>query len=248
MRPRLAAALLLALALAACQGAPTEPPRPASQAKGDAAARAREAMARRDWNMAAPLLREAVAARPADVSLHYDLAVAASYLDLRDEAIREFRWVVANAQPDSQEYKAAKSWLAEAEGTGGTRSTAAPPARPADKSTTLHVERVGDAGLYGRVTWSSEPGGPQSTKRMQIHLTGLPGTSAKEQRYTVRTDDEGRYEFKRIVAGPYKLSDRVAGQPVWRLKVQVEAGRETAVDLQPGNSVTLRDDFPDEGR
>jgi hypothetical protein len=246
VRRRRLAGLLLALALAACQGGPTEP-RPASEAQADTAARARQAIARRDWNAAAPLLREAVGARPADVSLHYDLAVAASYLDLRDEAIREFRWVVANAQRDSQEYKAAKSWLAEADG-GGTRSTAAPSAPSADTSTTLHVERVGDAGLYGRVTWSTEPGGPASTKRMQIHLTGLPGTSAKEQRYTVRTDDEGRYQFKKIVAGPYKLSDRVAGQPVWRLKVQVEAGRESAFDLHPGNSVTTRDDFRDETR
>jgi hypothetical protein len=80
---------------------------------------------------------------------------------------------------------------------------------------------------------------------MQLHLTGIPGTSSKEQRYTIRTDDEGRYEFKRIVAGPYKVTDRVAGTPTWRLRVEVEPGRDTAFDLSPTNSISVRDDFPD---
>jgi hypothetical protein len=245
VRRRPLAALVVVLALVACQRAPSEPP-PVAQPAVDIAARAREAVGRQDWQAAAPLLREAIAASPADVSLHYGLAVAASYLELHDEAIREFRWVVAHAHPDSQEYKAARSWLAEVDAVAAPRSAAA--ARPGDRPAVLHVERVGDAALYGRVTWSTEPGGPHSTKRMQVHLTGLPGTSSKEQRYTVRTDDEGRYEFRRIVAGPYKLSDRVAGKPVWRVRVDVEAARETGFDLHPGNSAAVRDDFPAEDR
>jgi hypothetical protein len=247
----LAASVLVALA--ACQGPPPPaPPPPAAQP--DAPTRAREAMRRGEWSTAAPLLRQAIGAQPANVSLHYDLAVTATYLEARDEAAREFQWVLANASPDSPEYKAARSWLAEAGLLGGPpRSTGAigatpAPSRPADKPAIVHVERTGDAGLFGRVTWSSEPGGPHSTRRLQIHLTGLPDSPTKDQRYTVRSDEEGRYEFKRIVPGPYKLSDRVAGKPTWRVRVDVPPGRDTVLDLNPTNSVNARDDFPDTAR
>lgn len=246
------AASVLVVALTACQGPPPPPPAPAAVPTADAASRAREAIRRQQWAAAAPLLREALGVQPREVSLHYDLAVVATYLDARDEATREFRWVLANADPGSPEYKAARSWLAEAGLLGGAQATASADrgdsARTADRPGLVHVERTGDAGLYGRVTWGPEPGGPHATKRMQIHLWGLPDSPAREQRYTIRTDEEGRYEFKRIVPGPYKLSDRVAGKPVWRLRVQVEPGRETVFDLNPGNSVTIRDDFPDTPR
>jgi hypothetical protein len=229
------------LALAGCQS-PPPPAAPASSTapSADFAAQAREAAARKDWKAAAPLFRQAIAAQPTEYKLHYELAVVATYLDARDEAIREFRWVVANAPPDSAEYKAAKNWLAESGGSSGATAGVTP--APADIP---HVERVGDAGLYGQVTWTAPSGGPHSTKRMQVHLTGVPGSPSEEQRYTVRTDDEGKYEFRRIVAGSYKLADRVAGKPTWRLRVEVEPGRDTALDLNPANSVTARDDFPE---
>jgi len=148
---------------------------------------------------------------------------------------------MANAAADSQEYKMAKSWLAESAAATEPASGTATPA-PAHIP---HVERTGDAGLYGRVTWTSEPGGPPSTRRMQVHLYGVANSPTKDQRYTVRTDEEGRYEFRRIVAGQYKLTNRVAGKPNWRVRVEVEPGRDTAFDLHPGNSTNVRDDFPE---
>lgn len=228
------------LVLAACQSPPPPAAPTSTAASVDFATQARAAAARSDWTAAAPLFRQAIAVSPNDYKLHYELGVAATYLEARDEATREFRWVVANAPPDSAEYKGAKAWLADSGGASGAVAavTPAPPDIP-------HVERVGDAGLYGQVTWTAATGGPHSTRRMQVHLTGLPGTPAQEQRYTVRTDDEGKFEFRKIVAGSYKLADRVAGQPTWRLRVEVEPGRDTALDLDPANSVTARDDFPE---
>jgi hypothetical protein len=235
------------LAVAACQN--PAPPQPAAttQVVASAADRAREAVAKSDWKAAALLYREALATAPADVALHYGLAVAASHLDEREEARREFRWVVANASPDSQEYRVAKAWLAEAMGTTttGTASTSATGTTTSRSATTASVERSGDSGLYGRVIWASEPNGPPTTQRMQLHLYGVANTATKDQRYSVRTDEEGRYEFKRIVAGPYKLTNRVAGRPNWRVRVEVESGRDTAFDLHPGNSMNVRDDFPE---
>ena len=248
-RPLAGGALLLAVA--ACQNpAPSPPTAATTQVVAPAAVRAREAAARADWKAAAPLYREAITAAAADVALHYGLAVAATHLDDRDEAQREFRWVVANASPDSQEYRMARAWLAE---TVGATTTSAAPASATGATTsgsraTAQVERFGDAGLYGRVIWSSEPNGPPTTQRMQLHLYGVANTVTKDQRYTVRTDEEGRYEFKRIVPGPYKLTNRVAGNPNWRVRVEIESGRDTAFDLHPGNSTNVRDDFPEPSR
>jgi hypothetical protein len=231
----------LLLALAGCQS-PPPPATPSSSTAPsvDFAAEARAAAARQDWKAAAPLFRQAIAASPTDYKLHYELGVVGTYLDARDEAAREFRWVVSNAPPESAESRAARQWLAENGGSTGAVAAVTP--APADIP---HVERVGDAGLYGQVAWTAGAGGPHATRRMQVHLTGVPGTPSQDQRYTVRTDDDGKYEFRRIVAGSYKLADRVAGKPTWRLRVEVEPGRDTALDLNPTNSVSVRDDFPE---
>ena len=239
MRRTLAGAAMI-LALTACQSPVPPPAAPVAAPVVAPAVQAREAAARSDWRAAAALFRDAIAQAPGEVLLHYELAVVATHLDDREEATREFRWVVANASPESQEHRLAKAWLADTE-----PATTATTSDTAKTSPTLHVERAGDADLYGRVAWSSEPNGPASTRRMQVHLSGLAETSTKEQRYTVRTDDEGRYEFKRIVAGPYKMTDRVAGKPTWRVRVEVQAGRDTSFDLHPGNSLGVRDDFPE---
>jgi hypothetical protein len=243
-RPLAGAALVLALT--ACQNpAPPPPAASAPEPPVAAAVRAREAAARSDWTAAAPLFRQAIAEAPGDLALHYGLAVAATYLENREEATREFRWVLANAAPESEEYRLARTWLADSATTATPAGTSGTPPAPLNIP---HVERTGDAGLYGRVTWSAEPNGPPSTRRMQVHLYGIANSATKEQRYTVRTDDEGRFEFKRIVAGPYKLTNRVAGKPTWRVRVEVEPGRDTAFDLYPGNSTNVRDDFPEESR
>jgi len=235
------AGVAMILALTACQNAAPPPAASVAAPAVAPAVQAREAAARSDWRAAAPLFREAIAQAPGEIALHYELAVVATHVDDREEATREFRWVVVNASPDSQEYRLAKAWLDDASQPESTTTTTS-----STKATpVLHVERAGDANLYGGVVWSSEPNGPHSTRRMQIHLYGVPNTATKEQRYTVRTDDEGRFEFKNIVAGPYKLTNRVAGKPTWRVRVDVEAGRDTGFDLHPGNSINVRDDFPE---
>jgi hypothetical protein len=40
------------------------------------------------------------------------------------------------------------------------------------------------------------------------------------------------------------LTNRVAGQPIWRLRVELKPGEEKQLDLDPGNSIAVRDDFP----
>lgn len=94
------------------------------------------------------------------------------------------------------------------------------------------------------VTWAEPPNTPVPVQRRQLHRKGIHGTTSEGTSYTVRSDEAGRYEFTRVVPGPYKLTDAIAARPTWRLKLQVERGNRTVLDLSPGNSGKVRDDFP----
>lgn len=234
MSPRTRGALA-SVCLVLAVGCQSPPPAPPPTATAPVAMDAARAFERREWVLAARLLREALVRDPNNLTLHYHLAIAASHLDLRAEAIREFKWVLEMAARGSQEAETARRWLTEA----GVLVAEGQPVGPVPDETT------GDAALSGRVVWDAPAEAPVDTRRMQLFLIGLPDTPTREQRYVLRTDQEGRFDFKRIVAGPYRLTNRVAGDPTWRLKVQIEPGREQTLDLGPANSTRARDDFPD---
>ena len=243
MRTRWAALALVFLIAAACERQSVA--RVVADASGPAPAEAaRIAMASRDWLAAAPLFRQAIAKTPDDVALHYDLAICASYLDLRDEAAREFQWGLAHGAPGSEEVQVSRRWLADAGGVAASPATsdqAAPVPDPNDP-------RTGDGSVRGIIRWA-EPGQrtEQPLNRKLLHLVGLKNTATHGLRYNVRSDENGRYEFTNIVAGPYKLTDAIAGEPMWRLKISVPKAQETAVDLDTQNSAKVRDDFPERG-
>ena len=75
------AAIGLALAVGACRRAPEVPP-----AAVDHAAEARKAIAAQQWAVAAGHLRTALQLNPKSLVLHYNLAICATWLDLKDEA------------------------------------------------------------------------------------------------------------------------------------------------------------------
>jgi hypothetical protein len=237
---RLLGSALLVLVVSACGS-----PAPAPTAEYDVVAEALKAFDRSDWAQAARLLREATAKQPSDVRLHYSLAVAATHLTLREEAIREFQWVVANGVPGSPEVVAARNWLnaagvavAEASAGGDTDRTAGNGARDPDR---------GDNVVRGRVTWpDGEP--PVKLTRLQLFLKGIGGTPTENVYLVLRTDEEARFEFKDVPPGEYKLTNRIAGEPLWRLRVKVAEGQEASLDLSPQNSLRVRDDFPQDGK
>ena len=233
-RAALAAALCTALVVGACQRAP-ETPAPGS-AIVDAAAEARKALAAGDCAAAAPHLRAAIARDPQSLFLHYNLGVCASRLNARDETIREFQWVVAHADPKTEEARIARRWLVEA-GVLTEGATAEATANP----------YVGDSTVRGVVTWSEGGGAAAPRSRQQLFLKGLRGTPNQALQFVRRSDESGSYVFKNVPAGTYKLTDVIGGQPKWRLKVVVEPGQETAIDLSPENGLPARDDFPQDG-
>jgi len=203
------------------------------------AAEGLKAFERGDWIGAARMLRQAVLREPSRLKLHYALAIADTYLEARDEAIREFQWVLANAPAGSPESQTAREWLTQA---GVLKAAATPPA-PAAPPEPPDAAQL--AGVEGQVTWK-EPNPPVKTSRLQLFLKGIGGTKTQEEYHVLFTDDEGRFAFKNLPPGPYKLVDRIAGKPDWRLRVEVEPGQRLAVDLTPDNSTRARDDFPND--
>ena len=119
---------------------------------------------------------------------------------------------------------------------------------PDARAEIVALRRESDATVRGIVRWA-EPGqkADQPLNRKLLHLVGLKNTATHGLRYNVRSDENGRYEFTNIVAGPYKLTDAIAGEPMWRLKITVPQAQETAVDLDTQNSAKVRDDFRERG-
>ena len=218
-------ALGVALTLGACQSAP-EAPRVAAPVV-DHVAQARQALAAQQWAVAAEHLRAALSTDPSSLFLHSNLAICATWLDLKDEATREFEWVVAHAPGDSEEAKVARRWLAG--NRSGTETTA--------MASAANDPMVGDSSIHGIATW----GEPLS--RHQIFLTGLPDAPNKEFFRGVRTDYSGNYMLAKIPAGSYRLTDALGPEAKWRLKVKVEAGQDLAIDLTQDNGVQRRDDL-----
>ena len=239
---KLAALALLGavvLTAAACQH-PSSSSLPATT-QIDHAAEARKAFDRQDWAHAASHFRLALQKSPEDLGLHYGLAVSVSWLDIRDEAITEFEWVVAHAASGSDEARVAREWLAGARGRSVAGSR--PSGSDADRD-----ERVGNSGVHGRIVGNEGRGVTEPLTRFQVHLYAIGEDGAsKGMSFHVRTDREGNYKFSKIPPGTYKLTDSNVLTPKWRLKIEVRQGEDALIDLGPENSLNVRDDFPKSG-
>lgn len=224
----------LLVLLAGCQS----PSRPVqSSAPEDPAAMAARALAAGRYEDAIKLYRQALADAPGKVALHYGLGVASSYLDRRDDAVREFRWVVQYGAQTAPEVAAARQWL--------TRAGALPPV-VFTTSTPIRSDRereAGNASLEGRAVFAEAGQAPTPMARLQLFLA--PENPTQKEYYNLRTDDEGNFKFPNVIPGSYKLTNRVAGQPIWRLRVELKASDSQVLELTPANSLTVRDDFPE---
>lgn len=224
----------VALLAVACQAGP---PAPRGEAP-DAGAAAASALARDQYREAAELYRRALVAAPASVPLHFGLGVALSHLALTNEAIAEFRWVVGHGQAGSSEVETARSWL--------QRVGALPAPVRRDPAPSGQERQPGQASLEGHAVFGPPGTEPKPVKRLQLYLIGQPDGQARDERYVLRTDEDGRFRFANVRSGSYKLTNRIAGTPIWRLRVELAASQDVVLDLDPRNSVTSRDDFPEQ--
>jgi tetratricopeptide (TPR) repeat protein len=226
--------LAATVALVLLLGCTSPPPSGPAATTQDVEADAMAAVSRGDWTTAADLLRRALGQNPTSAKLHYNLGVAASYVGPRDDAIREFQWIIANLAPELSEAQEARRWLTEAGVLARPTETAAAVPEQTSEPT------PGDSGVRGQVLWAE--GRP--TARVQLFLKGVPNSPNANQQWVMRTDDSGRFEFKRIPPGTYMLTNKVAGSPTWRLRVKLAPGEITSLDLGEDNSARVRDDFP----
>ena len=226
---------LMSVTVVGCQQPSVRPV--VKKAEVDHTAEGHKAFDRQEWSVAASHYRTALLKRPEDLLVHYRLAISASWLDRRDEAMTEFDWVVAHTAASSEEGRVAREWLA-----GARRSVAR--ASVGGGESDARDERVGDSGVHGRIVWGGGRG-DEPLKRFQIHLYAQsPDGTPKGMSFHVRTDRDGNYKFEKIPPGIYKMTDDNVGTPKWRLRVQVQQGEDALIDLSPGNSINTRDDFP----
>jgi hypothetical protein len=204
----------------------------------DAAALAASALERGDYARAAELYRGALAAAPESVPLHYGLGVSASHLERKAEAIRELSWVLEHGGADSSEVRAARRWL---QSVGALRRPAAEEGaareEPQDQS-----PKPAMASVHGRVLVGETAKDTTPAQRMQLFLMEHP---SRVRYFRLRTDEQGYFRFQNVPPGVYKLTERAAGQPTWRLRLEVKPGQDVALELGPDNSTRIRDDFPD---
>jgi len=98
------------------------------------------------------------------------------------------------------------------------------------------------------VTWAEGTDAPAPVYRRTLLVRGLEGAPNESVRYTVRTDANGEYVFDRILGGEYELTDGLALGSHWRLRVRINDGDDVTLNLTPGNSRQVRDDFPERNR
>ncbi|HXJ84236.1 MAG TPA: hypothetical protein VMS64_36820 [Candidatus Methylomirabilis sp.] len=232
-------ALLMSVMLVACQAPPA--PGPVTKSTG---VLANEALDRGDYASAADLYRTALVAEPESLPLHYGLGVAASYLDRRAEAIREFTWVLERAGADSPEATTARRWLQSVGAWRRPEMAVAPREEPAEASSSAAKEerKQRPAVLQGRALFEETPGVVAPMKRLQLLLSDYPDRVVYLR---MRTDEAGRFRFSDVPPGIYKLTDAVAGPAKWRLRVELKPGQDLTLDLDLTNSTRVRDDFPD---
>ena len=103
-------------------------------------------------------------------------------------------------------------------------------------------EHTGTARLRGVLTWDGN-GPPAPAYRPALELKGLQDTPSAGLFYRVQTDEQGQFVFDRIKSGQFQLTDHVSPEPHWRLKIELGEREEKVLDLSPGNSLKVRDDF-----
>jgi TPR repeat len=230
VRWSLPALLVLLVAGAGCQQAPTSAPRTDSatpsvdqlRAEGDARFK------RGDYEGAVRAYEQALLYDPQNVELRYLAGVALARAGRANEATAAFLWVVDHGHPDNDEVRLARQWLAEAglKPVSGRPSSGDGAAAPGDP---------GPAGqLKGRTQWSGLD--PARRPNLQILLEGEePATRGR--RYWAKVPLNEPYEIAGIVPGRYRVMAQVGPVRLWDTTVEIKPESPTLVDLTPSTSV-----------
>lgn len=121
-------------------------------------------------------------------------------------------------------------------------SITAPSQDATEQAEKLAEQKPAQASVQGRALFGESAGAATPLERMTLFLYDYP---QRVVYFRIRTDEEGRFRFANVPPGIYKLTDRASGPPRWRLRVELKPGQDLTLDLDPGNSTRVRDDFPE---
>ena len=227
----LAAALVVVVG---CQRAPTVAPassRPsvsATELQADGDAR----RTRGDFSGALTAYRAALELSPNDLRLRYLIGVTLTDLDRRDEARVELQWVVDHGAQDREEVVLARQWLGNRTARQSSRGAGA-------ASTSPSTEPSGDGRLSGKTEWKNLDA-DRPTPRLQLVLMG-DQTSTKGRRYATMVRLNEPYQFVGVQPGEYRLLAQVGMKRLWDIRVTVQPGKPTQLDLTEASTVASPD-------
>jgi len=235
---------VLGLTLAGCQRAPA--PAPATSAplehRGSLTERLKaegdELVKQQKYDEAIVKYQAALNQAPTDVALRFALAVALSHTGRRDETVEHFQFVAQRGAPGSPEVRVAREWLAAAGELGGSEAepAAATAAGPKD-----HDPKKGR--LSGKIRWKDiQP--PQKRVAITVNLIGDDVENRDVRMGRPDYKIGWSYDFRSVPPGAYRLVAEAGGTPMWDMKVEVPAEKETTVDLNEGNAIVAKDFVP----
>jgi hypothetical protein len=239
----LLATAVLGLAIAGCQRAPALAPAASApvnivgslterlKSEGD------DLMKQLRYDEAAAKYQAALNEATSDIPIRFALAVALSHTPRREETITHFRIVMQRGTPGSAEVKTAREWLASANELQASESApvAATPGSPASDPKKGRV--------LGKIRWNDI--NPHQ-KRVQVQVS-LIGDDVETRDVRMGRPDfkiGWGYEFRNVPPGAYRLVAEAGGTPMWDLKVDVPAEKDTTLDLTESNASVAKDFTP----
>jgi hypothetical protein len=237
-------AVVLGLTLAGCQRAPAPAPTASAPAEtvGSLTERLKsegdQLLKQGRYDEAALKYQAALNGAPSDIPIRFGLAVALSHNpSRRAETVEHFRIVMQRGTPGSAEVKTAYEWLAHA----GELGESAPAATAVESSPAASDPKKGR--ILGKIRWNDiEP----YKKRIAIKVS-LIGDDVQTHNVRMERPDfkiGWGYEFRNVPPGAYRLVAEAGGTPMWDLKVEVPAEKDTTLDLNETNAGVPKDFTP----
>jgi hypothetical protein len=233
--------VVLGLAIAGCQRAPAPAPASSAPVVGSLTERLKSEgdglMKQKRYDEAAVKYQAALNEESSDIPIRFALAVALSHTPRREETVTHFRVVMQRGKPGSAEVKTAREWLVSANELEASESapTAATPGSL--------VSDPKQGRVLGKIRWNDiEP----HTKRVQVNVSLIGDDVATRDVRMGRPDFKigWGYEFRNVPPGAYRLVAEAGGTPMWNLKVDVPAEKDTTLDLTESNAAVAKDFTP----
>lgn len=183
--------------------------------------------------------RQAIDLEPTSVPLRFALGVAYSFLDRRNEAIAQFRWVVANAAADSTESHESRRWLLRVGALEESRSARAKADDTADAALKADPASLGT--ISGQTEWPGVT--PEHKIQLRISMLGTEDSTRTVQRRADIHMGE-KFEFKDIPEGQYRLLGIHDDRAIWEQRFTVRAGKQTDLALSQSTSSVPAGTFP----